>query len=193
MRKKSHVSLAGYITGQETEIRHRAVFKMGSIVPDLVPSFITKKHEINQTFDILEKKMNRVVDAYNSGKGLTIGRTKDLGVITHYIADYFTFPHNKEYGGSLKDHVIYEKELKYELKSFISSVDVDMPMEHDENLDSIASICAFIRRAHDTYVARVQNVQSDCRHIVQICGEVVSALIHLMQGEDETEAVLALS
>lgn len=192
MRKKSHVSLAGYITGQETEIRHRAVFKMGSIVPDLVPSFITKKHEINQTFDILEKKMNRVVDTYDSSKGLTLGRTKDLGVITHYIADYFTFPHNKEYEGSLKDHVIYEKELKYELKSFISSVDVDMPMEHSENLGSIANICDFIRKAHEAYTAHVQNAQSDCRHIVQICGEVVSALISLMQGEGEAEAALVL-
>lgn len=186
MRKKSHVSLAGYITGQETEIRHRAVFKMGSIVPDLVPSFITKKHEINQTFDILEKKMNKVVDTYDSSKGLTLRRTKDLGVITHYIADYFTFPHNKEYEGSLKDHVIYEKELKHELRSFICSVDVDMPLEHSEKLDSISSICDFIRRAHEGYTAHIQNVQSDCRHIVQICGEVVAALLDLMQKKEMT-------
>ena len=71
------------------------------------------------------------------------------------------------------------------MKSFISSVDVDMPMEHSENLDSIANICDFIRKAHAAYTAHVQNAQSDCRHIVQICGEVVSALISLMQGEGE--------
>lgn len=181
MRKKSHVSLARHITGQEAEIRHKAAFKMGSIVPDLVPSFITKKHEINQTFDIVEKKMEKVVSSYDSNKGLTLIRTKDLGVITHYIADYFTFPHNKEYPGSLKDHVIYEKELKYELRTFIRSVDVDMPLEHNEKLDSIQAICAFIRQSHANYVGRMQNVQSDCRHIVQICDEVISALIDLMQ------------
>lgn len=181
MRKKSHVSLARHITGQEIEIRHKAAFKMGSIVPDLVPSFITKKHEINETFNIVEKKMEKVVNSYDSSKGLTLIRTKDLGVITHYIADYFTFPHNKEYPGSLKDHVIYEKELKHELRTFIRSIDVDMPIEHHEKLDSIQAICAFILKNHDSYVCHMQDVQSDCRHIVQICGEVVAALIDLMQ------------
>ena len=82
--------------------------------------------------------------------------------------------------------MIYEKELKHELRSFICSVDVDMPMEHSEELNSIPSICDFIRKAHDTYTEHIQNVQSDCRHIVQICGEVIGALLDLMQGKQKT-------
>ena len=33
-------------------------------------------------------------------------------MITHYVSDYFTFPHNANYPGNLKDHCIYEEELK---------------------------------------------------------------------------------
>ena len=181
MRKKSHVSLAGYITGHEVDITHKAAFKFGSLAPDLVPSFITKKHEIEGTFNIVHKKMGKVLDSYENGRGLTMIETKDLGVITHYLADYFTFPHNKEYTGSLKDHVMYEKELKYALKDFIKSVDVDLPIEYHGSLSSIEEICAFIKRCHAEYIRHIKNIQNDCRHIVQICTEVIAALLNLIR------------
>lgn len=183
MRKKSHVSLANHIIGQSTMIRHTGAFKLGSMVPDLVPSFITKKHEINSTFDILERKMNKVVSTYDEDKGLTSIHTKDLGVITHYLADYFTFPHNRQYPGSLKDHCMYEKELKLALKAYVRSVGVDMPLDIKEQLDSVPAICTFIKKRHDEYVSHMQNVQSDCSHIVKICVAVVTALTQLMKQE----------
>ena len=91
MRKKSHLSLAGYIVDivDADMIDHPLAFRFGSLEPDLVPSFITTKHRIDLTFHKLEKKINKVIDEYDKNKGMTIGLSKDLGVITHYIADYF--------------------------------------------------------------------------------------------------------
>lgn len=43
----------------------------------------------------------------------------DLGQISHYLADYFTYPHNKIYPGSLKDHCSYEEKLKRDLRRYI--------------------------------------------------------------------------
>ncbi len=42
-----------------------------------------------------------------------------MGVVMHYLADYFTFPHNVTYGGSLKDHCLYERDMKYALRSYV--------------------------------------------------------------------------
>ena len=91
LRKKSHLSLAGYIVDvvDADMIDHPLAFRFGSLEPDLVPSFITTKHRIDLTFHKLEKKINKVIDEYDKNKGMTIGLSKDLGVITHYIADYF--------------------------------------------------------------------------------------------------------
>ena len=64
MRKKSHLSLAGYIVDivDADMIDHPLAFRFGSLEPDLVPSFITTKHRIDLTFHKLEKKINKVKD-----------------------------------------------------------------------------------------------------------------------------------
>ena len=49
-----------------------------------------------------------------------------LGEIFHYIADYFTFPHNKTFTGSLVEHNSYEKELIRHFLSEGSSVYIQM-------------------------------------------------------------------
>ena len=109
MRKKSHLSLAGYIVDivDADMIDHPLAFRFGSLEPDLVPTFITTKHRIDLTFHKLEKKINKVIDEYDKNKGMTIGLSKDLGIITHYIADYFTFPHIIEYPGTMTEHIHY--------------------------------------------------------------------------------------
>ena len=39
---------------------------------------------------------------------MNMRRCAGLGVIIHYIADYFTFPHNDHYPGNVKDHCYYD-------------------------------------------------------------------------------------
>jgi len=46
MRKKSHISLAWYLMnseGMESIQRHRGLFYIGSVLPDCLPSFYSKK------------------------------------------------------------------------------------------------------------------------------------------------------
>ena len=115
MRKKSHISLARYIvanTKDEELKKHKLSFYIGSILPDCKPSFVYKRHEINATFPLVRRNIAYFVEGK---KNHTPKRKrmyyKNLGEITHYVADYFTFPHNKTYPGSLKDHCAYEEKL----------------------------------------------------------------------------------
>ena len=114
-KKSTHLSLAGYIVDivDADMIDHPLAFRFGSLEPDLVPSFITTKHRIDLTFHKLEKKINKVIDEYDKNKGMTIGLSKDLGVITHYIADYFTFPHNIEYPGTANSYAYMSGKARY--------------------------------------------------------------------------------
>ena len=59
MRKKSHISLARDIvrnSDDEGLRKHRWAFYLGSILPDIKPSFVYKKHEINGTFEQVKKE-----------------------------------------------------------------------------------------------------------------------------------------
>ena len=49
MRKKSHISLAWYLMnneGMESVKHHKGAFYIGSILPDCIPSFLVRKHTI---------------------------------------------------------------------------------------------------------------------------------------------------
>ena len=66
MRKKSHILLARYLADQltvdESLQSHRKAFCLGSILPDIRPSFVVKKHEYFSTFGEIQEKMLQLVE-----------------------------------------------------------------------------------------------------------------------------------
>ena len=98
MRKKSHISLARYIVNSlnDKELKkHRFSFYIGSILPDIKPSFIYKRHEINGTFPYVKKHIARLSEGQKVMNKKGGKYYRDLGQVSQYLADYFTFPHNK--------------------------------------------------------------------------------------------------
>ena len=119
MRKKSHISLAKYIVDSLEEqdlVKHKKAFYLGSILPDCKPSFLTVKHEMEGTFPKLQQDLKRLLELQRTSQINMRVFYRNLGEVIHYIADYFTFPHNPHYTGNLKDHCVYEKHLKYSLR-----------------------------------------------------------------------------
>ncbi len=165
-------------------ITHSIAFRFGSVEPDLVPTFITTKHRIDLTFGRVEKKIRHILDNYNSNKGLTVGLTADLGIVTHYVADYFTFPHNREYPGDLREHFIYETELMGSFKNFVKKLEEAQVRFQERNLQNVEDICSFIQSCHDEYLKAVKTIQNDCEYIVEICAEVVAAILNILQQKN---------
>lgn len=185
MRKKSHISLAKYIVDSLDEQnlqKHKKAFYLGSILPDCKPSFLTTKHEMQGTFPQVSEQIHRL----SRGEGVKNLRVyfRDLGQVIHYVADYFTFPHNRNYHGTLRDHCAYEKHLKKSLKEYIRSGEAAKNREKARAFRSPEAICEFIRRAHEAYMSRKTNVERDCRMIVALCHQVVEGIIGLASNID---------
>lgn len=183
MRKKSHISLARYIAQDmdfPTLNRHRKAFYLGSILPDCQPSFLTRRHEFQGTFDMVRERIQEL--SQNSELMLDHGRAymRRLGEIIHYIADYFTFPHNRIYPGSLKDHCIYEKELKFRLRAYVKSGEAFRARIDAQKFQTAEAICAFIRKAHEEYLTLKHGIEEDCEFIVRVCHQVVQAILNLV-------------
>lgn len=66
LRKKSHILLGRYLADQMPVSRslqsHRKAFCLGNILPDIKPSFVTKRHEFFGTFDEVRDKLKFLVD-----------------------------------------------------------------------------------------------------------------------------------
>lgn len=183
MRKKSHISLARYIV-KDMEVPvmtdHRKAFYLGSILPDCKPSFLTQRHEFDGTFEMVKKLICELSQDADLILRNARAYMRRLGEIIHYIADYFTFPHNEIYKGSLKDHCIYEKELKFTLREYVRSGEAFRTRIDAQEFETPEAVCAFIRKAHEEYLKLEHGIREDCEFIVRVCHQVVQAILGLV-------------
>lgn len=194
MRKKSHISLAWYLMnseGMELLGSHKGSFYIGSILPDCVPSFFVRKHTFEDSFDVLKKELGKLVSHFDVRKGADCYFCRHLGVIVHYIADYFTFPHNVNYPGKLKDHCVYEEELKHAIRSYVHSPEA-VRKRLGETVYPPGAILNFVQRMHEIYTRMQSAVKRDCEYIVGLCHTVVDAILLLFE-EQTKEMNLSVS
>lgn len=183
MRKKSHIGLARYLTNyknQELLANHRYFFYAGSILPDCRPSFLTTRHNIESTLPLIQEYMERVRlhRICTSGAGLNRRDSITLGQILHYIADYFTYPHNSIYPGNLKEHCSYEQYLKLRLREYFQSgAAFQVKYTPLKSHMSTHEIITFIQQKHREYLALPDHsVESDCQYIIAVNQSVLSAI-----------------
>lgn len=191
MRKKSHILLARYIaknTEDEELKKHRLSFYIGSILPDCKPSFVYKKHEINGTFPDVKKMVNQLIFGKQQGK-LTRKRRyyMNLGQVTHYVADYFTYPHNEIYPGNLKDHCSYEEQLKRSLKNYIMSRNMEAGEKVQADFSDAEALYEYILERHKQYLGRKINIETDIRNIVATNRMLVEAIADLFYKTQHKE------
>lgn len=198
MRKKSHISLARYMVNSlddEGLKKHRLSFYIGSILPDIKPSFVYKKHEITGTFPSIRKHIKRLSEGDKAVRKRGVKYYMDLGQISHYLADYFTFPHNKIYPGNLKDHCSYEEKLKRDLRSCLKNGKAESMIffrdsqKQKQPFHNAEALCEYIEHAHEDYLARKHDVETDIRHILSVNKRALSGMIDVL-AEKRAEHML---
>ena len=187
MRKKSHISLARYLVnskGMEELQAHKKAFYIGSIWPDCTISFIYRRHSKEETFSIMKKELEKLVKSYRK-KGINAKFCRHLGIVTHYIADYFTYPHNDFYTGNIKDHCLYEKELKFYLREYVKTDEAKRERLENLSVESLEEICELIEKKHKEYANYLKMVEQDCTYIVSINHMVVDMFLSYLEGKKE--------
>lgn len=154
---------------------HKKAFYFGSILPDLKPSFLTKRHNIDETLLDLIEEIKKITVDYDAGKGINGYFARHLGVITHYLSDYCTFPHNSIFEGNMKDHIQYEKKLKDSFNEYVNCNDIHMKRNYTfHTLDEIIQI---ILSTHNEYIHALKAVKEDIQYIIRLCYKVVDAIL----------------
>lgn len=185
MRKKSHVLLARYLADQipaaESLQNHRKAFCLGSILPDLRPSFLTKKHEFSGTIEETSEKLFQLVREGDEICERVFWRR--LGEVLHYIADYFTFPHNSTFTGNLYEHGQYEKQLKNQLRYRIRSGSIsEVEIPEAISFEDPDELVTYIRDRHDDYLESQGDIGEDIQFILSVCYQVLLGVVELCDG-----------
>lgn len=119
-------------------------------------------HKLERT----QKKMRDTFGMY--GMFLKLKWHFLLGKLTHYVADAFTFLHNKEFSGDLTEHVRYEAELHNYLAATLKH---DMyawrQRSHQDELGMQ------IGQMHEQYLQDTHGYITDCCYILNALADVM--------------------
>jgi hypothetical protein len=84
----------------------RLWFLLGNLIPDLCISFVYRRHEYEATSMSLKKLMRRLYDGRLNPHSALFSFC--LGIINHYVCDYFCYSHHPSFTGGLWAHIVYE-------------------------------------------------------------------------------------
>ena len=132
-------------------------------------------------FEQVKKEVRELSDSHGKYREHATKYYRNLGQITHYIADYFTFPHNRTYPGNLKDHCSYEEVLKLRLREYLKTDKKDRWPFVQCHFGSAEALCDFIKLRHEEYLRRKIDVEEDIRHIVSLNYQVVEGIRQLAE------------
>lgn len=182
MRKKAHVYLARYLMDQldwEEFEQYKKAFYIGSVLPDVKPTFLYRRHEFEGCFDHMLRMMDKLAKKHTSEKVKMNSYCMLMGEISHYLADFFTYPHNKEFRDGFAAHCHYEKFLTQRLKEYVKSDEAIDVKNHVLALGTREEIEAYVKKEHRAYRREGMGLQNDVTYIVKVSYLVIEALIHM--------------
>jgi len=145
-----------------------------------------KKHEINGTFPDVKRAIEQLI--YGKKNKPVKNKRRyymNLGQITHYVADYFTFPHNNIYPGGLREHCAYEEELKHRLREYLKTGKAQIAARNKIEFDDTEELYKYILNEHEMYLEQKLNVEEDIHHIVSVNRHLVEGIAFLFQKTKE--------
>lgn len=172
MWKSSHIRLAKYLADKQEFSclhDHRLGFFLGNILPDCMPSFITRRHRIQDTFFILKEELQKI----ESSSKVDFYFCLHLGIILHYVADYFTYPHNCSFHGTFFEHCIWEWKQQKFLKSLLQK-----PLGSPQKSRNLIN---YLLKMHYKYAEEGISIATDCRYVVEVCYTFVTSAIYFSE------------
>lgn len=153
-------------------------FLYGSIKPDMVSKYKLKKHYREESYDAILEKINSLThvhwDDIASNKGFC-GFSQDLGVICHFICDFFCVPHNErwEFKHSMKSHLSYEKSLNIKARYYTFNNNIKLKINPNISIED------FLKTIYISYMRdkSLDTYSKDLQYSYLICYLIVSAIL----------------
>ncbi|MBM7616382.1 zinc dependent phospholipase C family protein [Alkaliphilus hydrothermalis] len=136
----------------------------GSIKPDIAPSLAKLDHFKPQSFELIMNEIHRLSQtSFANNKEFIKNFSSQIGVVTHFIADFFCVPHNdriKYRKATIVSHMIYENNLHKLFKDFDGKV---IASQEDFTVDNYSAhiIKRAIEQLHQQYNSREESFMND--------------------------------
>ncbi len=166
-------------------------FRAGNMSPDLPLYHSHLKHYKHQNFEYI---LDMVRELFETDPTKNVGTLKNysyrLGVVCHYLCDYFCYPHhNRRYfHDKLGEHMKYEKDLHKYIKKFRKSDYLSTYYFNeilDQNEGQPIDLLELIDEFHDDYMAGEPSFEKDAKYAITATSIVASLIVLASIGKVE--------
>ena len=185
MDPRTHVIIAKKIYNaldpQKKSIIKKKNFIYGNIKPDLVSKYKLRKHYRKESYEVILEKIEKL-SKINSldetqKKKYFCNFSQELGVICHFICDFFCVPHDErwEFKHSMFIHIAYEKKLNFIARKYSFEKNIDI------NLNSFDDVKNFLSAIYDDYKDEyLDTYKRDLKYSYNICLIIISKILDEM-------------
>lgn len=185
---------------------NKKMLDWGSIAPDILPKYKLYRHYYDNSIDYIIYKiakiifLNRFLD-FTTGSYINLKAfSRDLGIISHYLADFTCRAHADrwEFPKSLVKHVKYEIELNEYSKSHeFSNIDIEFEAFESgagSSLEELVTIKKNIEKVVLDYLEKEPSFQTDLDYALGLNKAVYEFIIEsILNYSYKNEANLAYS
>ncbi|SDY40113.1 zinc dependent phospholipase C family protein [Tindallia californiensis] len=136
----------------------------GSIKPDIFSGIPKLKHFKPQSFDVICDEIQTISNSTLTNNQPYISYlSQKIGVITHYIADYFCIPHNDRatYQNHFWEHLKYEGSLHKSFKEKEPFQTHAFELNQNINFTDLSQIKRYLDHLHARYEANEESMDND--------------------------------
>ena len=162
------------------------LFVMGNLLPDYMPELILNPH-----FTLKCQREIHIFTEALAGQPITAGEQLPpeyalrLGILCHYLTDYFTFAHTPEFRLGLREHGAYEKQLDDYFRAHYTQEECTLPSYDFARCDLARDVVKELYRMKHNYRTKGCTLARDVQHAFSACLSAMTQLIVISEAQEE--------
>jgi len=148
-------------------------FYYGNIKPDICPRLTKVLHVKEHSFDFAKQEIKRLMELKpDSPVRYTRQFSEEIGIILHYIADYFSYPHSKHFKGSLFSHYVHEVDLSAYCWINSKRIKAQSYLDQAVVFTDHKALCNYIEESYNDYMIKKSCHELELSFALRACASV---------------------
>lgn len=164
-------------------------FMFGNIKPDLKSSSTGIPHFKPTAMNLVQAEIeNLTALRLNKSRKCSKHLSESIGVITHYLSDFFCYAHTEYFKDKKLSHLLYEFQLLNYFQKNLENITCQCSVKSEDIPTSSRNIITYIEEAHDSYLKKIkENIllpfELDTIHALLVstfvCASIISICLDL--------------
>jgi len=151
-------------------------FLLGNVLPDYLPSFLSRPHFLKYGTDHVRRLIQRLsgrLPAPGAPNGRLARYSRRLGMLCHFYTDFFCYAHCAHFPPGLKRHIGYERELTLFFQEHYEALLAQPLVARTRRTPDIE---ARFNRLQSAYLASEHTYLNDIAYAFYACVDVIAAV-----------------